>query len=152
MKKRGKQFIEEVKNNLLLSSDELIWLGNLHNLSLQNNTEKITRNVKKYKMEDKMEYDFKPKEEKKCELCERKVINPVLYEDDLVWITTCKTCDVPMAVWKTHKVDLIDEEKNYIKRRLLMAIGGERDDEYIDDIMHTTPDHYHIHLRKKQEE
>lgn len=37
---------------------------------------------------------------------------PIVYEDEHVWVTYCKTCKLAMSVWKKHKSELTPSEKN----------------------------------------
>lgn len=83
-----------------------------------------------------------------CELCKREKINDVYYEDDVVWITVCKTCQCPLIVIKKHIADPTQSEKHYCINKAMKVCGRMfRGPVLVDEKMRTIKDHWHAHLR-----
>jgi len=80
-----------------------------------------------------------------CPLCKREEITRKYCENNKVWVVDCKTCGVPMIVWKEHKPTVTDEEKAYMVK--MANILFDMRDKKIDDRMRSLPDHYHMHIR-----
>ncbi len=81
-----------------------------------------------------------------CQLCDREVRNPTIYEDDLYWVTTCITCGVPLIVLKRHTTSMNPAELARLPQivGVLADIGVTGD---LDCTMRQIPDHFHCHLR-----
>ena len=80
-----------------------------------------------------------------CELCDLVAGNrptKVYYEDEKILIVDCKTCKIPMGVWKEHKAQLSIEEREYLVRQMLFVLGQATDFREPRSIL----DHYHLHF------
>lgn len=49
-----------------------------------------------------------------CDLCLRKTTMPVIYEDDLVWVSYGKKSKKVIVVWKKHEPDISDDEYDQV--------------------------------------
>ncbi len=54
-------------------------------------------------------------------LCEAEELTEWYYEDDLIYICDCLSCEVPMAVIKRHDVEPTEEERLRIARKCYSA-------------------------------
>ena len=80
-----------------------------------------------------------------CELCnlvtgERDSL--VYYEDEKVLILDCKTCRIPMGIWKKHKAKLSIEEREYLVRQMIFVLGQPNDFRE----PYKNVEHYHLHF------
>ena len=78
-----------------------------------------------------------------CPLCVREEITHFYFEDQFLWVVICKTCRVPLLIWKEHKHYLEPKELKYV---FLMSkqLFGTID---IDTNMRQIADHWHCHIR-----
>ena len=81
-----------------------------------------------------------------CSLCQRQVVTKFYYEDDKIWIVNCKSCQIPMIVWKEHKEKVNEEGYSYMMVKIKELFGEVG--YVVDDRMKAVKDHYHIHLRE----
>jgi hypothetical protein len=82
-----------------------------------------------------------------CPLCVRESITQFFYEDQFIWVVMCKTCKVPMLVWKEHKYYLEPKELTYVwlmMKKLFNTIE-------IDTNMRQISTHWHAHILRKNE-
>ena len=83
------------------------------------------------------------------DLCLLIVRTNVYLENEYFIILDCKSCLVPMAVWKEHTMD-VPEPDEYVMRALLSEAGEMRFGEnkfYIDIVQRAVLDHLHWHAR-----
>jgi hypothetical protein len=81
-----------------------------------------------------------------CELCEARPVTRRYHSDGICWIADCKSCGVPMAVYRQHGVMPPPRHLEHMRELLLMcARPGQAI--MLDDRMETIPNHYHVHLR-----
>ena len=59
-----------------------------------------------------------------CKLCLNEKLTKRYYEDNLIWIANCLTCNIPMVVLKEHKMNLIEEEENKIINKIKEIFGN----------------------------
>ena len=81
---------------------------------------------------------------KNCQLCNLKKITNWHFENDDFVVLDCKTCDVPMYVWRDHEFPS--------KMDVLLMINHSQKyftDRKIDFRRRKIPNHYHFHMRKK---
>lgn len=89
------------------------------------------------------------KNERMCELCERKSKTKLYYEDQLVWVVDCDTCHTPMGALKRHTLEPTMAEAESLERALNM-VGSQvlGDGRFrIDRNMRKIKNHLHHHLR-----
>jgi hypothetical protein len=84
---------------------------------------------------------------KTCELCEAAPITRRYHEDAISWIADCKTCQVPMVVYKEHGVAPPPGHLKHMIETLKLCGRPRRGGYVVEDAMETIPDHYHAHLR-----
>lgn len=85
-----------------------------------------------------------------CELCKKEKIHKWYYEDKDIFVTLCKTCQVPMVVLKEHTMEAPEEIKKKMEEKLketadwLLGTGVWK----LDKIQKKIPDHLHWHARR----
>ena len=89
-----------------------------------------------------------------CDLCELAHYTPWYAEFHLplkFTILDCDACDVPIAVFSEHRVELSPEEVSFMEEALNMVgeqkYTGKFPKWMFDHNMRQIPDHYHFHVR-----
>jgi hypothetical protein len=85
----------------------------------------------------------------KCDLCILEIKTNVYYETEWYTILDCKDCNIPMAVWKYHRMK-IPEQGAFVMEEML-KIHAEKfyghSDFHIDKEQKKIPNHLHWHAR-----
>jgi hypothetical protein len=84
-----------------------------------------------------------------CDLCGEARITTWFHEDEHCWIADCELCDVPMVVWRNHRIDPSADDLAHLHAELGKVANREIGEFYVDDNMRNIPDHYHAHARPK---
>jgi len=89
-----------------------------------------------------------------CDLCE--LVKAVLrgeeletkfhYKNGICIVVHCRTCRVPMVVYRDHQANPMPVIKDHIREIGLKLFPDKR----VDDSMKANPWHYHIHMRPKK--
>lgn len=84
-----------------------------------------------------------------CELCELKKITHWYYECGDFVIIECKSCRLPMAVWRNHTMDLKPECEKRMETKLIEVANEFYKDKHwkIDKVQRKIPNHLHWHVR-----
>jgi hypothetical protein len=90
---------------------------------------------------------MRPLKNKDCDLCLAEKITERYHEGDTFWVADCKTCGVPMAVYKWHMVRLSVSDFDLLCD-ILKIYFPEHPREKYDFKRRSIPDHFHMHLRK----
>lgn len=61
-----------------------------------------------------------------CDLCELKPLTKRYFEDDLIVICDCLTCQVPMVVLRRHTMSPTKEELERIEEKVKEIFGEEK--------------------------
>ena len=86
-----------------------------------------------------------------CDLCLLKVRTNVYLENEYFIILDCKSCLVPMAVWKEHTM-LVPEPDEQVMEAFLIEVANQfyKDEEYyISKDQQEIFDHLHWHARSE---
>lgn len=78
-----------------------------------------------------------------CPLCELAHLTHRHYEDDLVVVLDCVTCNVPMGVLRRHSMEPTSEETQRLIGKLKELFPGRR----LDKNQRKIPEHLHWHMR-----
>jgi len=60
-----------------------------------------------------------------CDLCEAKKITKWYYESDLMWIADCKSCGIPMCVYKVHTQHVPIMDMDLMVTRVCKIFGNK---------------------------
>jgi len=88
----------------------------------------------------------------KCDLCLLKIRTNVYLENEYFIILDCKSCHVPMVVWKDHTMDVPKPDEQVMEAFLIECGSQFYDNELfiIDKSQHQIFDHLHWHARLKE--
>ena len=89
----------------------------------------------------------------KCDLCLLKVRTNVYLENEYFIILDCKSCLVPMAVWKEHTMN-VPEPDEQVMKAFLTEYGKQfynNQSFVIDTNQREIFDHLHWHARSEQD-
>jgi hypothetical protein len=88
----------------------------------------------------------------KCDLCLLKIRTNVYLENEYFIILDCKSCHVPMAVWKEHIMSIPEPDEQVMEAFLIETANrfyeGKR--YFIDKNQREILDHMHWHARLKE--
>lgn len=82
-----------------------------------------------------------------CELCEAAPITRRYHEDGICWIADCKSCGVPVVVYREHGVMPPARHLKHMVGLLKLCGRPSRSGHYVDFKRRTIPQHWHAHLR-----
>ena len=86
-----------------------------------------------------------------CDLCLLKIRTNVYLENEYFIILDCKSCHIPMVVWKDHTMSVLKPDEQVMEAFLIetanMFYEGKR--YFIDKNQREILDHMHWHARLK---
>ena len=90
-----------------------------------------------------------------CDLCLLKVRTNVYLENEYFIILDCKSCCVPMAVWREHTMDVPEPDEYVMKSKLyetacMFYESWDGKAFFIDKNQRAILDHLHWHARLKE--
>jgi hypothetical protein len=84
-----------------------------------------------------------------CELCDARELTRRYHEDRVCWVADCKTCGVPMVVYKVHGEKPSGSSRRHMLKTLLACAPPRRGGWELDLVRRSIPDHFHAHLRPR---
>ena len=84
-----------------------------------------------------------------CKLVQGNVVTRKYYEDNKWIIVDCKTCNIPMIVYKEHIMIPKIQHRWQVEELFKQHVNVNHAVFFIDERMKCIPDHYHCHYRRK---
>jgi len=83
-----------------------------------------------------------------CDLCLAEKLTKWYYEDDICWIADCKSCKIPMLVFKQHTMKVPLWEVRYSFIPLILGLFGSK--VRLRFQANSCKGHFHIHIYKQE--